>query len=176
MTDKRNIGVRHISDATESRSRTLKLTEKKMKTKTRMIGLKQSQSPYNHTSYNCRKGKHFCKTSERVATLRKADACLSLQKYSCSVVVVLPCDWIIVICMYNVIYMALQCASRIALFYSGTCPKTHGTSCWCPREILFFPPHTKYSVVDIIVLILRFYNPKTSTKNQIQRLLQWRFA
>ncbi|XP_067241529.1 ewing's tumor-associated antigen 1 isoform X3 [Chanodichthys erythropterus] len=55
MTDKRNIGVRHISDARESRSRTIKLTEKKMKTKTRMIGLKQSQSPYNHTSYNCRK-------------------------------------------------------------------------------------------------------------------------
>ncbi|XP_067277539.1 ewing's tumor-associated antigen 1 [Pseudorasbora parva] len=55
MTDKRNIGVRHISDSRESRSRTLKLTQKKMKTNTRMIGLKQTQSPSYPTSYNCRK-------------------------------------------------------------------------------------------------------------------------
>lgn len=35
--------------------------------------------------------------------------------------------------------------------------------------------HTDRSVV-IITLILRFYHPKTPTKNPIQRLLQWRFA
>ncbi|KAK7140662.1 hypothetical protein R3I94_013063 [Phoxinus phoxinus] len=55
MTDKRNIGVRHISDARENQSKTLKLSQKKVKTKTRMIGLKQSQSPSYHTSYRCRK-------------------------------------------------------------------------------------------------------------------------
>ncbi|CAM4725215.1 unnamed protein product [Leuciscus chuanchicus] len=55
MTDKRNIGVRHISDARENQSRTLKLSQKKVKTKTRMIGFKQSQSPSYHTSYSCRK-------------------------------------------------------------------------------------------------------------------------
>ncbi|XP_077102641.1 uncharacterized protein etaa1b isoform X1 [Siphateles boraxobius] len=55
MTDKRNIGVRHISDARENQSRTLKLSQKKIKTKTRMIGLKLSQSPSYHTSYSCRK-------------------------------------------------------------------------------------------------------------------------
>ncbi|KAL1263411.1 hypothetical protein QQF64_006150 [Cirrhinus molitorella] len=54
MTEKRNIGVRHISDARESRSKTSKVAQKKMKTK-RRIGLKQSQSPSCHTSYNCRK-------------------------------------------------------------------------------------------------------------------------
>lgn len=72
MTDERNIGVRHITDSRERRSRTLKLAEKKMKTKTRMIGLKQSQSPSCNTSYNGRKGKYFCNTSERVTTLQKA--------------------------------------------------------------------------------------------------------
>ncbi|XP_016360572.1 ewing's tumor-associated antigen 1 homolog [Sinocyclocheilus anshuiensis] len=55
MTNKRNIGVRHISDARESRSRTSKVSQSKMKTKRRMIGLKLSQSPSCHTSYNCRK-------------------------------------------------------------------------------------------------------------------------
>ncbi|XP_050981451.1 ewing's tumor-associated antigen 1 [Labeo rohita] len=55
MTDERNIGVRHISDARESRSKTSKVALKKMKTKRRTIGLKQSQSPSYHTSYNCRK-------------------------------------------------------------------------------------------------------------------------
>ncbi|XP_059422756.1 ewing's tumor-associated antigen 1 [Carassius carassius] len=57
MTDTRNIAVCHISDARESRSRTSKVSQNKMKTKRRMIGLKQSQSPSSscHTSYNCRK-------------------------------------------------------------------------------------------------------------------------
>ncbi|XP_043110450.1 ewing's tumor-associated antigen 1 homolog [Puntigrus tetrazona] len=55
MTDKRNIGVRQISDARESRSRTSKVSQTKMKTKRRVIGLKQSQSPSCHASYNCRK-------------------------------------------------------------------------------------------------------------------------
>ncbi|XP_056105751.1 ewing's tumor-associated antigen 1 [Rhinichthys klamathensis goyatoka] len=55
MTDKRNITARHISDARENQSRTLKLSQRKMKTKTGMIGLKKSQSPSYHTSYSCRK-------------------------------------------------------------------------------------------------------------------------
>ncbi|XP_016380217.1 ewing's tumor-associated antigen 1 homolog [Sinocyclocheilus rhinocerous] len=55
MTDKRNLGVRHISDSKESRSRTSKVTQKKMKTKRRMIRLKQSQSPSYHTSCHFRK-------------------------------------------------------------------------------------------------------------------------
>ncbi|XP_073690773.1 uncharacterized protein etaa1b [Garra rufa] len=54
MTDKRNIGVRQISDARESRSRTSKVAQMNMKTK-RRIGHKQSQSPSCHTSYNGRK-------------------------------------------------------------------------------------------------------------------------
>lgn len=139
MTDKRNIGVRHISDARESRSRTHKLPEKKMKTKTRMIGLKQSQSPSYPTPYNCRKGKHFCKTSERVTTLRKADVCLSLQKYSCSVVVVLPCDWMIAIFMYNVIYMALQCASKNSVILQWYMSKNSWYFLLVSTWNLFFP-------------------------------------
>uniref|UniRef100_A0A8C1LLJ8 Si:dkey-78p8.1 n=1 Tax=Cyprinus carpio TaxID=7962 RepID=A0A8C1LLJ8_CYPCA len=55
MTDSRNIGVRHVSDARESPSRTSTVSQNKMKTKRRMIGLQQSQSPSCHTSYNCRK-------------------------------------------------------------------------------------------------------------------------
>ncbi|KAG1954628.1 ewing's tumor-associated antigen 1 [Pimephales promelas] len=55
MTDKKNIAARHISDARENQSRTLKLSQRKMKTKTRMTGLKKSQSPSYHTSYRCRK-------------------------------------------------------------------------------------------------------------------------
>ncbi|XP_056327407.1 ewing's tumor-associated antigen 1 homolog [Danio aesculapii] len=55
MSDYRNIGVRQITDARESRSRTFKVAPKKMKTKRHMIGFKQSQSPSCHNSHNCRK-------------------------------------------------------------------------------------------------------------------------
>lgn len=55
MAENRNIGVRQITDARESRSRTFKVAPKKMKTKRHMIGLKQSQSPSCYNSNNCHK-------------------------------------------------------------------------------------------------------------------------
>lgn len=82
MTDSRNIGVRHVSDARESPSRTSTVSQNKMKTKRRMIGLQQSQSPSCHTSYNCRKGNTFVRHSlpKRVSIDRKADDDVSFHK------------------------------------------------------------------------------------------------
>lgn len=52
MTDRRNIGLHRIADG-DSRSRNSKVS--KMKTKRRVIGLKDSQSPSCNNSYNCPK-------------------------------------------------------------------------------------------------------------------------
>ncbi|XP_051946290.1 ewing's tumor-associated antigen 1 homolog [Xyrauchen texanus] len=56
MTDKRSIGVRLKSDgARECRSRMSKLSQNRMQTKRRVIGLQDSQSPSYHKSFNYRK-------------------------------------------------------------------------------------------------------------------------